>query len=296
MSDTSSSTAPRLRRAQFTIRTFFAAAVLVSCFGVAAHLPGEAAKAIGLTFLASLTFAGLYWTFRGTGPLVALPVGTAVALIVQGLAFPFIDGMHLKDIWLVVVTSFVWGIAFSVVVVLSRLLWHLTRWLAGWLKRRPDEELPSDRNAILVIRPSSYVKYVVLTCLLLAMFIVLAAFVLACYSKDALFVPFVLSMCLDLPLFQLAVEIHGPIGPTYSSTSEIIGFIALTSVVACPLHAGSNWIVGWLVARIDRRTSLPSELASEGEGRGGEEASVNLTPNPDVRSDEPQNIEQGTAE
>ena len=248
-----------------------------------------------MTFLASLTFAGLYWTFRGIGPLVALPVGTAMALIVLGLSFPFINGMRLKDIWIFVPPSFVWGIVFSGVVVLSRGLRRLTRRWTGWFRRRRRGESPCDAEATCVTRPLAYVKYVVFTRLLLAVFILLAAFVLACSLKDVVFVPFLVSACLDLPLIPLAYEVYTPVGPNQTSVALIL-FILVTSVVALPLHAGNSWIVGWLVARIDRRNSLPNELASEGEGRGGAEASLAPTPAPDVHGHEPQNIEQGTAE
>ena len=59
---------PPRRRIQFTVRTFFAAAFLISLFTAAAKLPDIAARIAALLLLAGLTFVGLYRTFFPSEP------------------------------------------------------------------------------------------------------------------------------------------------------------------------------------------------------------------------------------
>ena len=64
----------------------------------------------------------------------------------------------------------------------------------------------------------------------------------------------------DLPLVPFISGILFPRGPDFGPV-----FILVASVSACPLHAGTGWIVGFVVARINRRT-VPAGIPA-GEAR-----------------------------
>lgn len=211
-------------------------------------------------------FAGLYWTFGAIGPLVALPVGTTVAGVLLGLTVPFVEIARQDGMWVVVPLSFIWGLVFSMIVVLSRGLWRLARWWTDWLNRRRGGDLPFDRDATLVIRPSAYVKYVLSTRFLLAAFILMTGFVVALYSSDAIVVPCIISAHLDVTLIPMALGICGSIGLNQRS-SQLIAFFSITLVAACPLHGDASWIVGWLVARIDRRRMATVAVNDDATGQ-----------------------------
>jgi hypothetical protein len=231
--------APR-QRAQFTMRTFFVAAVLVSLFATAAALPGPEAKVVAIAFLVWLTFAGIYWTFRGIGPLVALPVGTVVAGIVMGLTLPVVlevgraPGMHRSDVWMAIPAAFGWGVLFSIFVTVSGVI----RFVGRRLKRRLSglQMTAFPRGDEPRMSPLTFAVGVVLVRLLVSAILIAAPNSLERYI-DVKFAA--ISLLVDAPLVPLVVGVFCPSPPASSQT-----FILATAPLYLPLYAVTAGIAG----------------------------------------------------
>ncbi len=113
--------APPRRPIQFTVRTFFAAAVLISLFAAAAKLPTEESRICGLTFLAWLTAVGFVRIIGARLPLIALLAAPMVLAAGWMLSLPSMPTGGRSEIegWMVLPGASVWGIAISIVVTLA---------------------------------------------------------------------------------------------------------------------------------------------------------------------------------
>lgn len=241
----------RRRRVQFTVRTLFAAMVLVSLFGAAGHLPGMA-KEIAIVFLAWLTFAGLYWTFGGIGPLVALPVASAVACTLLIVTIPLSE--RGEGIWEAVPIAcdlgIGWGIVFSIIVIFSRVLRLVIRWFAGRFGSGSRGRSVNRHDATPAWSALRYAGYILLTMVLIDVVLFLPTAVLPITG-----VLFSIRATLYLPLMI------GLLGRGYHP------LVFAAAVFAFPLYAGVGWIVGFIVARITRRQILADVAIAEGPAK-----------------------------
>jgi hypothetical protein len=235
---------PPRRPVQFTVRTFFGAAFLISLFGAAAKLPSVEAKIIAITFLAWLTAAGLYWTLGATGPLLALPVGTVVLGVVWGMTLVFVMLSDLQGlgVWVAVPIAFGWGIVFSIIVVLSRAL--------GYVSRRVRSRLWGESKQRPILSAWEVARQVLFTRLLLSVLLVIGAILSAWYplwpNRDF----DIISLLIDMPLAPIVIGFLYPSPPDSS-----LVFILVTALLYCPLYAGTGWMLGFILARMSRRTS-----------------------------------------
>jgi hypothetical protein len=229
---------------------FFGAAFLISLFGAAAALPAGKAKTTAISFLVWLTVAGLYWIVGGIGPLVALSVGTVVSGTCWALTFLVApSAVMLSIIWEVVPMSFVWGIVFSVIVVLSRILWHVARWARGRLR----SQSPFCQDAKPVLSAWGVARQIVFTRLFLSMLLVLAAIIVPWCPWWAYPIPRDTSRLIDSPLEPIIVSFFPDL---FGSSNP--RFILLTPVLYCPLYAGTGWLLGLILVKMSRRADIPA--------------------------------------
>lgn len=126
MSDDSETTEPVVNLEgpyQFTVRTFFAAAVWLALFLAAVTTLEETALGTAVALLAWIAFGELYRRFRAVGPLAGLiggPVFLLAVWIVILIAKPLLPHARylLPDLSAFPVYAFSWGIALSVWVAL----------------------------------------------------------------------------------------------------------------------------------------------------------------------------------
>lgn len=248
-SDRPNDRSPR-RRVQFTVRTFFVAAVLVSLFAAAASEPAREVRIFALTLLAWVTFAGLYWTLRWTGPLVALPVGTLLLGLLWGiqLLFGVPEDIRHTGIWGSISVAFAWGILFSLLVGLSRMI----RWLRGWLKGRfwgrRQGQSPFRQDATPAQLRLGYAGYLLFTRVVIAVLLLSASILIDREWRSMGALPASISLLVDMPVAPLVIGVFYPSAPDSS-----VVFLLATAPLSCPLYAGAGWIVGAILARLNRR-------------------------------------------
>lgn len=258
-----STVAPR-HRVQFTVRTFFGAAFLVSLFAAAAALPAKEAEIAAITFLVWLTFAGLYWVVGGTGPLVALPVATVVLATTWMLSVPFVNYRLQVELWIAVSAAFAWGVLFSLVVVLSRVLLYAGRRLRGGHSCATHSQSPLRVNVEPALSALRLARHVLFTRLFLSVILGIAAVVFMWHPRWVQKILAVVSLVIDLPLAPLIVVVFYPHRPPDSN----LVFLLVTAVFYCPLYAGTGWALGLILARMSRPTT--ADLVKEGEHPSGE--------------------------
>lgn len=244
-------TPPRPRRVQFTVRTFFVAAVLISLFAAVAQSPTDRTRSTALVFL-WLTFAGIYWTFRSTSLLVALFAGTVVSAALLGLPYLlirlyvgfirlYIDhhfAIPIDDVKFVS-HSLHWGAIFSLLVLLSRPVGRIRQWITGQFSYALRQ-----RSSLCCAKPAlTFAVDLLLTRVLLSA-ILLATRNLFPWEVLRSWISLFL---LDSPLGPLTLF---PWGLSYTSDLKALGPAA---VLSCPFYAGMGWIVGFIVAKVDRQ-------------------------------------------
>lgn len=243
------STDPPRRRVQFTVRTLIGAAFLISLFGAASALPSVEANVTATAFLVWVTFARLYWTLGAAGPLVALPVGTLVSAICWSLALLFVVPFEIRHagVWTTMPTALGWGILFSLILVLSRILGYMTKRLRGRLWRMFDSRAPSRQEAKHVLSAWGVARDVLFTRLLLSGLLAIQATLIPPYSG----LPVLISVLLDIPLFPITALVYP------SPPDAALVFLLVMAVLYCPLYAATGWIVGFILTRMSRR-ALPT--------------------------------------
>ena len=271
------STDPPRRRVQFTVRTLIGAAFLISLFGAAQALPTEEAKLTATAFLVWVTFAGLYWTLGATGPLVALPVGTMVSAICWSLTLLFVVPFEIRQagVWTTVPTALGWGILFSLILVLSRILGYMTKRLRGRRWRMFGSRAPLRQEAKHILSAWGVARAVLFTRLILSGLLALAiqATLIPHYSG----LPVLISVLLDIPLFPITTLVYP------SPPDAALVFLLVMAVLYCPLHAGTGWIVGFILTRMSR-PALPTASRATNASPEDEEGSASCeSPQPPAR-------------
>lgn len=143
---------------QFTVRTFFAAAVWLSLLLTAINtLEDEGALGTAVALLAWIAFAELYRRFRATRAMVALCGGPIVLLVIWSAVLMAIGshgGRVLPPVPWFPAFALAWGMVLSVVVAIER---AVDRWVLGrFLRRRNSsrsegsgDSLPAPRSVRL---------------------------------------------------------------------------------------------------------------------------------------------------
>jgi hypothetical protein len=141
--------AARLRKPyQFTVRTFFAAAVWLSLLLAAVKTLQNGAMATAVAFLAWIAFGALYRRFRAVGPLVALGGGPVLLLMVWGVVLTLTGARShgvevLPPVSWFLIYAFAWAVALSLAVVIERGVERLLRRRACRARRHDAGEAAS---------------------------------------------------------------------------------------------------------------------------------------------------------
>ncbi len=237
---------PPRRRVQFTVRTLIGAAFLISLFGAASALLTEEAKLTAIALLVWVTFAGLYWTLGAAGPLVALPVGTMVSATCWSLTFVFGAIGGISPFYVAGVTvpmAFGWGILFSLILVLSRILGYTIERLRSRLSRVLGRRPRLRQEAKHVLSAWGVARNVLFTRLLLSGLLAIQAIFFP-LSGPLWALPVTISVYLDTPLFPIFILL--------SFSGSALLFLLVMAVLYCPLYAGTGWIVGFILTRMSR--------------------------------------------
>ena len=243
---------PRPRPVQFTVRTFLAAAVLVSLFAAAAAIPKEEVRVCGLALLVWLTLAGLYHILRKPGLITALTVAPVVLAIGWLLSLSTFASMRHQEVkfWMVVPFAVEWAVVVSLLLALASGL----RRLAGRLRRNPFRALgaspfasPAPADALPAWKVAAGLLGVRLA--------VAGPFIAAGILLPPQMVETVLVLCLavDTPLVPLLVNILYPSPPSTST-----GFLLLATALSCPVYALTGWLIALVAGRQSRRRRRPA--------------------------------------
>lgn len=270
---------PRHRhRVQFTIRTFFGAAFLVSLFGAAAALPTTATKVSAIAFLVWLTVAGLYWLVDGKGPLVALPVGAMVSFICWSIALLFDTPDDIRRDgrwWIAVPVALAWGVVLSIIVVLSRILGYAGRWLRGRLWRGFASQSTSYQEVMPALSATAVAGQILIARLALSGILAVGGNLILWYPLWESESLASVSLLIDLPCIPIVIAFC----PSPPKSSLL--FILITAVLFCPLYAATGWLIGYVLLRIGRRAALTGVAAATtavaGEARQTTEDPERLT-------------------
>jgi hypothetical protein len=265
--------APPRRPVQFTVRTFFAAAVLVSLFAATAKLPAEKPRICVLAFLAWLTAAGFYRTIGARRPLVTLALAPLVLVAGWILSIP-LPPMSSQirsemELWMILPGAFVWGIELSIVVMLATGL----AWLGGRLGMgigRRARQPPSSARRARGWSPAW--KLAALMLLLRLALSGIQTVVTALVSRS--------SSTWEAAL-GAAFLIDGPLAPFYyalypSPPQTARGMILVTTALGVPLYAAMGWLIGRL-ARGGRATATlhaPGAADALAAGKGAPSEAV----------------------
>jgi hypothetical protein len=252
---------------QFTVRTFFAAAIWLSLL-LAAINTLERGWLLGtvVLLLAWIAFAELYRRFRATRPMVALCGGPVVLLVIYCIvliAAPSSRGRYqmLPPVAWFFFYALAWGIALSVVVVIER---GVDRWLFGGGRRRrnADSDARSDDPASL--RASSRFRYAaVLFSIHTVLTIVAATSWVGRGNPQAPFavLGFSLLVVMDLPVVPVYV-----FTPGFDPPRTTASIVAASLLFGGALYAATGFLVAAFAERFRRRPPLsspPSDASSE---------------------------------
>jgi len=220
----------RRRPVQFTVRTFFAAMVLVSLFGAAAAIPGYEFGVCVIAFLVWLGFAGLYRTLRSTTLFAALVVAPMVVAISWLLSLITLASTRLQaEVWMMVPFALEWAVVVSLLLALTSGLGRL----AGRLTSpAPADALPAWKVAAGLVGMRLAVAGVLIAVDLLMSFRFADTVLVLCVGVDAPLAPLLLS----IP--------HRP-GP-------YTGFLLLATALSCPVYALTGWLIGLAARRASR--------------------------------------------
>jgi len=238
----------RRRPVQFTVRTFFAAMVLVSLFGAAAAIPGYEFRVCVIAFLVWLTFAGLYRTLRSTTLFAALVVAPMVVAISWLLSLSTLASTRLQaEVWMMVPFALEWAVLVSLLLALTSGLGGLAGRLRGNRFRALGASLltsPAPADAL----PAWKVAAGLVAMRLAVAGVLIPVDVLVSFR----FVDTVFVLCLgvDAPLAPLLLILSYPLR---TSTD----FLLLATALSCPVYALTGWLIAVAAGRWSRRRRRP---------------------------------------
>jgi len=265
--------APPRRPIQFTVRTFFAAAVLISLFAAAASLPNEESRICGLTFLAWLTAAGFFRIIGARLPLITLVLAPLVLAAGWMLSLPSmpVHGRARSEIegWMVLPGASVWGIALSIVVIVAmRLAWLGRRIGIGSFRGARQPPASAWRTRLRSPAWELAVAMVFLRLVLSGIQTVVTAMVPR-------------RMGAWEAALGAAFLIDGPSTPFYyslypSPPQTAGGMILVTTALGVPLYAAMGWLIGQLAWVLRAAATLQgragADAPADGKGAPGEGA------------------------
>jgi len=133
---------------QFTVRTFFAAAVWLALLLAAVKTLKEGALATAVALLAWIAFGELYRRFRAIGPLVALAGGPMLLLAVWCVVLfatqsPWDGNEVLPPVRWFQIYALGWGIALSLIVAIQQRVGPCPTAWCGWVIAVPSRRSAS---------------------------------------------------------------------------------------------------------------------------------------------------------
>ena len=253
--------APPRRPIQFTVRSFFAAAVLVSLFAAAAELPAWKPRICVLAFLAWLTAAGFFRTIRARSPLVALALAPLVLVAgwILSIPLPHMSGRTRSEIelWMILPGALFWGIEISIAVMLATGLAWLGRRLGIRSGRGPRDSPYLDRRA-RVPSPAWELAVAMVSVRLVLSGIQTVVSALVSRQSGAWETTLGAAFLIDGPLAPLFFAIY----PSPPQTAR--GMIVVTTALGVPLYAAMGWLIG--------RVAWAGRAAATVQGRAGADA------------------------
>lgn len=239
---------PAPPRVQFTMRTFFVAALWISAvFAAGKSFPPQAAV-VCIALLVVIGFYGVYHILQANCAKIAIPLGTLTML--AGCApLPFLDVHTIGDpLSLVFVVVVGWGVLFSIIVGVTRAAVLRVRrtkkkpWYCFWQRYTAWDEEPRSEAATMAtalagfhFRWSSYIliAWVVVTICSgsSSVGVRLPLVILELAPLDAPFVPLLCLMPVDFGRSVFAE----PTGVVLWITSNVFGV---------PLYLGLGWLIG----------------------------------------------------
>ena len=244
---------------QFTIRTFFAAAVWISLLFAAIEMLEDWLEGTAILLLAWIAFGELYRRFRAAGPLLALGGGPLLLLVIWCIwLIPSqyaVDGSEpLPPSTGFAVYALLWGIVLSLLVAVGR---KIESWLTSWAGRHAERNLQTQTISSQLLGISQPARFAAIlasihTVLSVgALLTVGASFAL--FGRNAIpeAIVLVVAFLLDMPILPLFILIFGDFG----SPDHIFGIGIMSVFLGAVLYAG----VGYLIARIMDRARSKDE-------------------------------------
>ncbi len=212
---------------QFTVRTFFAAAVWLALLLGAVKTLEEGALATAVAVLAWIAFGELYRRFRAIGPLVALGGGPILLLAIWCLVLfatqsPWDGNRVLPPVRWFQIYALGWGIVLSVVVAFQQ---RVGRWLAGRADRRRNRTRTGNTGDPLRPRFPSRLRSAAMW-LAIHTVLALVAMAVSCVDNDPANVAGVLIVfVIDVPVVPVYFSMLGDPGemPNLALASLIFG-------------------------------------------------------------------------
>jgi len=232
---------------QFTVRTFFGAALWISLLMTAVKtFKNEELLATAVLLLVWIAFAELYRRFRAIGPLAALAGGPIFLLMVWCIVCVATVSSPNRDELLPPVSGFfayalVWGIVLSLVVVIER---AINRWIIrrGQRRRTPDPSgSPGDP---LPLRSSGELRCAVSLLSIHTVFAIVAIALSLAMNEPAGSVGAAMVVILDLPIVPVYILISALDWP-----DDILNFALASLVLGGALYAVAGLAIGYVAKR-----------------------------------------------
>ncbi|MFH1268700.1 MAG: hypothetical protein ABIK89_23495 [Planctomycetota bacterium] len=231
---------------QFTVRTFFGAALWVSLLLSAVKTLKDEVLATAVLLLVWIAFAELYHRFGAIGPLAALAGGPIFLLMVWGIVYVATVFSPNRDELLPPVSGFfayalVWGIVLSLVVVIER---AIDRWIIrrGQRRRTPNPSgLPGDPPPL---RSSGELRRAVSLLSIHTVFALLAIVLSLATDEPAGAGGAAMVVILDLPIVPVYILISALDWP-----DDMVNLALTSLVLGGALYAVAGWAVGYAAKR-----------------------------------------------